>query len=116
MAGGSRFIRVATDDPDFLSDLQAAHIEGLSVSRRLEAAAGTPDVLLYAIDIAKAALPVAVPLFAQWLHHRYGQQKHGKTSIDGIVIPKGLKQTVVIIMGGEVAKNPQRRPRQKKKK
>ncbi|MFI5398648.1 MAG: hypothetical protein ACHQ9S_24230 [Candidatus Binatia bacterium] len=116
MVEDTRLIRIATDDRTFLSDLQAARIEGLNVSRRLQAS-GTEQGLpfLLAVEIAKVLVPTVLPLLVAWLHNRSTKKPNCETQIDGVRVTNDIKQITVIVMGDQIIQQDKGSPAEEKK-
>jgi hypothetical protein len=107
-----RWLRIETNDPTFLPELEAAHIDGLRASRDMEAG-GTGLGTLLAIEIVR---DLAAPLFVAWLYDHVIKHKRSKTTINGVEVPKDIQQLTALVRGGQVEQKPQRAPTQKNKK
>src|SRR5262249_14973094 len=88
-------IDIDTTDPDFLKDLDAAHIEGLTRTFRFDAAA-SPDVNWLSITIA-FAVGTGAHFFAEWLKERLISKASHKTHMNNIDVSNNIGQISIII-------------------
>jgi hypothetical protein len=84
---------INTTDPTLLADLQAANIEGIRVSRRMEASSPEQQWFLIAVQVAVAA----APLLIQWFSKRFPQKTSYKTTINGSDVSNNSGQIQTII-------------------
>lgn len=88
-------IDLDTTGPDFLTDLDAAHIEGLIRAFRFDAAA-SPDVTWLSLTLA-FAVGTGAHFFAEWLKERLLTKDSHKTRMNNIDISNNVGQITIII-------------------
>jgi len=86
---------IDTTDPDFLTDLDAAHIEGLTRTFRFDASAPT-DLNWLSITIT-FAVTAGAHFFAAWLKERLVSKASNKTHMNNIDVSNNVGQVMVII-------------------
>src|SRR5262249_51323450 len=102
-------IDIDTTDPDFLKDLDAARIEGLTYTFRMEASAPV-DINWLSITIA-LAVTTGGHFFAEWLKERLIRRTPYQTRVNNIDVSQNVGQVTVIINNviqqhdGDVAKD-----------
>jgi hypothetical protein len=89
-----RYLDIDTHDPDFLSDLRGARLNGVTVSRRMQAGIAGSGALWLTVGLSTE---LGIAVFAHWLYDHVIKKGSPKTSIGGIDIEKNSGQINVII-------------------